>query len=555
MSQSSGTLLGLYLEYKHEIPKFKGYTRQKLVYLAVVTLQALLKTSGLDQRRRVELHLELASILINETTSMEHAQEVISKGILIALEGHLDHLRIQLQLLSVQLLAAKRTRAAIKLAESCYEDSKLLQDPWLLTCSRLILLNLRSSVDSKLYNELVASCPFPQIQALACILHCFKYLAVGSLQEADSCLKTIDGITGELLNLQPQLECMRACAGLLVALGFGDPRRIQESMSLLHSLIESQKDDGNDNWIGWNSNGTISVYTDSNSPPITIQWYPKLSIFTVSYLLSGIASMNFGKIKAARKFFEEGIKLAKSLHNSNGLLAALLFHTALLLYSNSDSKTGLQYIQQLEKLGSRHNKDLPIHSYVKYLYGVHYQSKRDLDQAIQFYQLVVQDIQNNHNSGNEIGMLANLNLVLINGSEASKDSVQVALEYCRESPNILLKCVERIIEAAFLVSASNQVDHHNLVADLLKTSSVIQSSQIRSIVSYIGSQYAGDMQSQLKMAQMGFTEAQRSKNILWSYLNGSLFELLLRQSGNLPLAEKQKEINYRLYADMNSPSP
>lgn len=92
----------------------------------------------------------------------------------------------------------------------------------------------------------------------------------------------------------------------------------------------------------------------------------------------------------------------------------------------------------------------------------------------------------------------------------------------------------------------NELAIQNKLSLLLKYAMNLSSFQLGSIVAFLGVPRAEPKDRKIALAHKGLSDAYKSRDSLWSWMNGVALEVLFRQNGNIPLADKQLENNARL---------
>lgn len=222
-----------------------------------------------------------------------------------------------------------------------------------------------------------------------------------------------------------------------------------------------------------------------------------------------------------------------------------------------------------------------------YLSGVFFQASGNAHNAIQFYLKIRSHVE----SGAELFIIATINLILVLEApqqvryntfqmiplenERAKDTSGAATPsalfrkeiepWCVSHVSPMIQWAWQLVDFTYNtlqshnanggesgdtingsgrnMNGGNELAIQNKLSLLLKYAMKLNSFQLGSIVAFIGAPRAEPKDRQVALAFRGVNDAYKSRDSLWSWMNGMVLEDLFRKNGNIGMAEKQQQKN------------
>lgn len=311
----------------------------KLIATGLGCLEAVLKHFKLQPQREAIVRLRYASVLYEETENTMEAEEALSKGISICDRHRFFDLKYDMQHLLARILFQKNPRAAFKFIDGILRDAEAYQHVAWVYAFRFLNVSLHLELSTH-QDLLLALTQLRTIIALSTGHSDKTVLAFATTLEALTCLKSssdaesieqaqraLAGVRS--LQLDPdigelhQLTVLTSFADLCCHLQHFDPVQAMSKLQIMQAALTTVEESH-----AWTADGSFAIpipgarmpscnsrsgvvrNRDDGSLVLTFSWMPKEDIYTVGYLLSGIAMAhrNTTDGQKAEHMLEEGIR-------------------------------------------------------------------------------------------------------------------------------------------------------------------------------------------------------------------------------------------------------
>ena len=311
----------------------------KLIATGLGCLEAVLRNFKLAPETEAVVRLRYATVLHEETENTMEAEESLSKGMSICDRHRLFDLKYDMQHLLARILFQKNPRAALKFVDGIMKDAEAYQHIAWVYAFRFLRVSLHLELSS--HQDLVAAISqLRNIAAMSNELGDRTILAIATTMEALTCLKVSNDAESieqaqralasvRSLQLHPkvaelhQLTILTSYVDLCCQLQKFDPRQALEKYQVMQNALKSVE--GSQSWAADGSfaipipgarmsscksrSGVVRKEEDG-SLLLMFNWMPKEDVYTVGYLLSGVAMShrNMTDGQKSEHMLEEGIR-------------------------------------------------------------------------------------------------------------------------------------------------------------------------------------------------------------------------------------------------------
>ena len=311
----------------------------KLIATGLGCLEAVLRHCKLVPEREAVVRLHYATVLYEETENTMEAEEALSKGISICDRHRFFDLKYDMQHLLARTLFQKNPRAAFKFLDSIVIDAEAYQHIAWVYAFRFLKVSLHLELSS--HQDLVAA--LAQLRGIAAMSNDFgdrTVLAIATTMEALTCLRVSNDAESieqaqralasvRSLQLHPkvaelhQLAVLTSYVDLCCQLQNFDPKQALEKYQVMQNALKSVEESHS-----WTADGSFAIpipgarmpscksrsgvirKEDDGSLVLMFNWMPNEDIYTVGYLLSGVAMShrNMTDGQKSEHMLEEGIR-------------------------------------------------------------------------------------------------------------------------------------------------------------------------------------------------------------------------------------------------------
>lgn len=441
----------------------------KLVSTALGCMETVLKRFRLPPLKEAQLRLHFAKTLYDETENDLEAETALSKGIDLCERNKLPGQKYTMQVLLSKVLYRSSPRAATKAIDGIIEDVVAYKH----TCWEYAFRFLRASLSLSMpsHQDFVAA--VHQLQKIADLARrkgdqaVFAFAEVtealahlqssspDSIDQAQRALATARQVQlNQDVNCIPQIQVLLQYVDLCCSLRQSNVEQVEQKLSTMQQMMDQIVDDAS-----WSESGTIYLPLVSKSVPgialigdgivqerngrhvLTLSWLPKHDVYTIGYLLSGIAKSHknaLGEHKA-ELFLNEGLalirnnsdvsklpleplsKLRDQAHWRRMVECQFLAEKAFLLCARSEWDQARAVLDEIDNVSRTIQTRLPpdIHCLARYLAGAVCQGTGDLNTALKIF--LSKDLAlppNSHKTSpnsltRDIALLAAMNTILI----------------------------------------------------------------------------------------------------------------------------------------------
>ena len=311
----------------------------KLIATGLGCLEAVLKRYTLVPEREAVVRLRYATVLYEETENLMEAEEALSKGISICDRHRLFDLKYDMQHLLARILFQKNSRAAFKFLDGITKDVEAYQHIAWVYAFRFLKVSLHLELSS--HQDLGAA--LSQLKhilylsthngdkTIMCIATALEALTSLKLStDAESIEQAQRALAGvRSLQLDPKIRQMHQLAVLTSFVELSchlqnfDPgqalSKMQNMQNILRNLDESRywSEDGsfaiqipNARMPSCKSPSGIVRKEEDGSLVLMFNWAPREDIYTVEYLMSGVAMAHRNMLDGQKSehILEEGIR-------------------------------------------------------------------------------------------------------------------------------------------------------------------------------------------------------------------------------------------------------
>lgn len=311
----------------------------KLIATGLGCLEAVLRHCKLAPEREAIVRLRYATVLYEETDNAMEAEEALSKGISLCDRHRFFDLKYDMQHLLARILFQKTPRAAFKFLDGIMKDAEAYQHIAWVYAFRFMKVSLHLELSS--HQDLVAA--LAQLRSIAAMSNDFgdrTILAIATTMEGLTCLRVANDAESieqaqralasvRSLQLHPkvaelhQLAVLTSYVDLCCQLQNFDPKQALEKCQVMQSALKGVEESNS-----WTSDGSFAIPIPSARMPscksrcgvirkeedgslvLMFNWMPKEDIYTVGYLLSGVAMGHRNMIDGQKSehMLEEGIQ-------------------------------------------------------------------------------------------------------------------------------------------------------------------------------------------------------------------------------------------------------
>lgn len=311
----------------------------KLIATGLGCLEAVLGRCKLVPEREAVVRMRYATVLYEETENTMEVEEALSKGISICDRHRFFDLKYDMQHLLARTLFQKNPRAAFKFLDGIAIDAEAYHHIAWVYAFRFLKVSLHLELSS--HQDLVAA--LAQLRGIAAMSNDFgdrTVLAIATNLEALTCLRlsndaeSIEQAQRALasvrsLQLHPkvaelhQLAVLTSYVDLCCQLQNFDPKQALEKYQVMQNALKSVEESHS-----WTADGSFAIPIPGGRMPscksrsgairkeedgslvLIFNWMPKEDIYTVGYLLSGVAMShrNMTDGQKSEHMLEEGIR-------------------------------------------------------------------------------------------------------------------------------------------------------------------------------------------------------------------------------------------------------
>lgn len=311
----------------------------KLIATGLGCLEAVLKHFKMQPEREAVVRLRYATVLYEETENAMEAEEALSKGISICDRHRFFDLKYDMQHLLARILFQKNCRAAFKFIDGLLKDAEAYQHIAWVYAFRFLKVSLHLELSS--HQDLLSG--LTQLKSIINLSSRYgdkTILAIATTLEALTCLKVSSDVESieqsqralaavRSLQLDPsmgelhQLTVLTSFADLCCHLQHFDPVQAMSKLQIMQTALKTVEESHT-----WTADGSFAIPIpatrmlscksqsgiirnhDDGSLVLMFNWMPKEDIYTVGYLLSGVAMAhrNTTDGQKAEHMLEEGIR-------------------------------------------------------------------------------------------------------------------------------------------------------------------------------------------------------------------------------------------------------
>lgn len=311
----------------------------KLIATGLGCLEAVLKHFKLQPESEAIVRLRYATVLYEETENTMEAEEALSKGISICDRHRFFDLKYDMQHLLTRILFQKNKRAAFKFIDGIMKDAEAYQHIAWVYAFRFLKVSLHLELSS--HQDLLFA--LTQLRSIITLSDGYgdkTILAIATTLEALTCLKVSSNAESieqaqralagvRSLQLDPaigelhQLTVLISFADLCCHLQHFDPVQAMSKLQIMQTALKIVEESH-----AWTADGSFAIpipaarllycktrsgiirEKDDGSLVLMFNWMPKEDIYTVGYLLSGVAMAhrNTTDGQKAEHMLEEGIR-------------------------------------------------------------------------------------------------------------------------------------------------------------------------------------------------------------------------------------------------------
>lgn len=315
-------------------------------------LESVLKNHHiLDPRKEARIRLRLASLLHDETENEPQAVEVLTKGLSICERARLlEHKYAMHHLLARIWFKGKKPKAAIKAIEkSIAEVEKLNLLHWVYAF-RFLRISLGFRADKtttaqatamvkqlSAIADLAALHRHVEMQFVAATLEALIHLQTHAQDAVDSAQRALAAARMHQLSPEmaqmPQARLLADCVDLACSLARYSNNQARQKLATMQTNMDSLSQDSSwqkdgswlvPTWAPPNHSDNIDIDSagvlknlDNGRYGLTFRWLTKSQVYTLGYLLSGLAGMlkNLGLDKKSESLLNDGYKLSKAVRS------------------------------------------------------------------------------------------------------------------------------------------------------------------------------------------------------------------------------------------------
>ncbi|KAG5437346.1 hypothetical protein PCANB_000776 [Pneumocystis canis] len=539
----------------------------KLVATGLRCLEALLQYQQLQVNIEIRTRFRMADIIFHETNEFQKAEQILSKGIILAQTVSNEALFCIYCKMYVETSRFGNQICNAASSDSYPSEAEEFQLFHWIYIFHFLQFDILSCIT---YQDVEHSA---RLSALSKILSISQYrndylvYFIASLLEIYIKIETKDySMAKECLNrlsiIHPTsndiatLNLIKTIFSIFlnVIQGHGDVAILE--LKNLHNAFDilAQHD------ADYSSQDTINLSLDShNYSRLVINWFNRQQLFVYGHLLAGICHLPDYSSSKAEIFLNEGLEMLKynlayNVFLSNNLrtngnldwfsvtreLCLIYYCFALMLRSNFSK--AFEYIQKLEKYASSFTNNTK--ALFMLLKGTYAQFIGQLDTALKAYDLIPTSIQ-------EISLLGNLNSVLIFRGDKLHNKKQ-AYEILNSIKSLCQSSNFTRLEFAWnLVSGSLGDDvlySKNYLSSVITASEKHANNQFRVIalitMCYYFITHFENEQAE-KMLITAYLLSKNAENDLWAFMSGELLEKLMKKKNKRIRAEKQAQLNLK----------
>lgn len=532
-----------------------------LISRAIACLEAICKLSTISAVTLADTSIQLAQVILRETTSYDYAMEVINRGVWQSRTAAIHDRNLHLRQLLVYVTSLQSLPAAEKALRSCLDDAAHVPNNasilYSLSLQGISLSRHRGLSSITKYIHYLQQAPDPQMVTLGKLVESFELVSGRQFQSAISCISSIHEDSG-----CPMFGVMRSLCQLTCQLALAeDAKKTQLCADQLMEAL-SRKD------VASSSNAVFRVPLSVTGGDIKIQWLGYPEVCVLSYLAAAMADLydqdNAGTKSARINKAIEGFKIAvskiQSMRESATTVGPLPRRRALSSFFDSAQELALFYlatsycfksdwtkgykallrIQASKSLAHSGNKPWFV-----YLLGCFEQALGKLSQA----EAKFTQIRQQTSPTNELYIMASLNILLIGGINSDRNILDEVSGLCKNHPSMLIRDAFMLVNLVLWddnsLSRINDGQHISGIAQyssmLIARLPSIVSPQIASLIAYHCAPYFSSLEKTLGIAKTGFVVTGKLNSPLWMYMMYKLVADLQTQRGNkIPEAKIQQ---------------
>ncbi|EMC96162.1 hypothetical protein BAUCODRAFT_47807, partial [Baudoinia panamericana UAMH 10762] len=570
----------------------------QLVSTAMGCLESVLQNyRQQDPRKEARIRLRLATLLFDETENAAQVEEVLSKGIALCERSRLVDLKYAMHHLLVRQAAKTSPKAAVKTIEILIAEVETLGlTHWIYVFRFLrVTLGLQRSDIPDIANlikhlESVVSKAKSRgdvtVQIVATALEIMLHLRSDSSEKFEHVQRAF--ATARMHQLSPEMQALpqvRAlldCLDLACALMQFSPDQIAEKLQAMHNNMDEAARDK-----GWTKDGsfvvplgvaasggleleTAGILTSSSDgkASLAFQWLPRGAVYTLGYLLSGIAtSAKHPGDSKAESYLNEALKLVTvKAENQSQPLSAVADATSWEKATNAATRLQLVFahcnrfdwiaaskaLEELDEMSAQSEvafDDLTAVT-ATYLNAVCKQGLGDIPGASELYALPQLKFKSNSKAPSalkDIQATATLSRILIlrhEGDVQQADQLLGSVEsYCLTHGN------KSLVAAYYIVKSLNQAPNNAIIKLKQFLQSAVQAAKTASnqplicivmnlMTQSFFSNIIGDQA--VKSARVSRTLALKANNRLWTAVADRMYAGTLELSGEGKDAENAR---------------
>lgn len=311
----------------------------KLIATGLGCLEAVLKHFKLEPEREAIVRLRYATVIYEETENTMEAEEALSKGISICDRHRFFDLKYDMQHLLTRILFHKKSRAAFKFLDGIMKDAEAYQHIAWVYAFRFLKVSLHFELSSH-QDLLLALTQLRNIATMSSDYGDKTVLAIATTLEALTCLKVSSDAESieqaqraiasvRSLQMDPaigdlhQLTVLTSFVELCCHLQHFDPIQAMSKLQIMQTALTTVEESR-----AWTADGSFAIPIPGARMPtcksrsgiirnrndgslvLMFNWMPKEDIYTVGYLMSGVAMAhrNTTDGQKAEHMLEEGIR-------------------------------------------------------------------------------------------------------------------------------------------------------------------------------------------------------------------------------------------------------
>lgn len=554
----------------------------RLVVASTSVLYAVLADPSAHPYTHIQARLRLASVLLEETQNSDEVEDILARGIALASKQNDFVAALEMKMLAATAAWGKSKKSAARMLDAAAEDARVVGlREWVKVKVLKASLMVAEGDAIQGAQELTDLETMNGLEGLAAMVKGLRALVEireGRGQSIKVLLNEMKQLEMTTPSVSPQAKILRIMCQILVSLEGSQYDTLERGLipELNQTLASVQS---------WPLDGGLPIPLQIPNDPyavINVSWISQSEANIIALLLTGLVRLRITNDtnRSAKAFFKQAHKQIKSdlawpdptadqsqppmmapimsLQHAIRRRDRLVFLRAYtLMYLTLESFlmsawTYSGYLREVSRIAQQLPPDLneQFLPFTFYLSGVYFQATGNAHNAIQFYLKIRSLIPNT----GELHIFALMNLVLLleapqqqhyntftavplesersamNGASTPSQYFRSLLSsLCKLHPNPNVRYAHDLVSAT--LPTLTEVQLQNKLSTLLRYAMALNISQLGSIVAYLGAPRAPTADQKLKLGKKGVSEAGRTGDSIWSWMNGKIVEGMLREQG------------------------